>query len=90
MTIISLESNLVAIDTLSSGQIDVILATLSRLALPKVRLSVKRDRAVASNLESIVWVLVLVTLEDMRRCCFTFLIVSMQNHDSKIKFKTLF
>lgn len=86
VTIISIESDLVAIDSLSSIQIDVELATLSRLALPKLCLSIKRDRAVTSNLESIVWVLVLVALEHMGRCCFTS--VSMQNQDSESKSKT--
>lgn len=79
MTVISLEGDLVAIDSLSSIQVDVELAALSRLALPKLRLAIKRDRAVTSNLESIVWILVLVALEHMGRCCFT--VVSMQNHD---------
>lgn len=79
VTIISFEGDLVAIDSLSSIQIDVELATLSRLALPKLCLSIKRDRAVTANFESIVWVLVLVALEHMGRCCFT--VVSMQNHD---------
>lgn len=81
VAVISLESNLVAIDSLSAIQIDVVLATLSRLALPKLCLSIKRDRAVASNLESIVWILVLVALQHMGGCCFTF--VSMQIHDSE-------
>lgn len=67
MTVISFESNLVAVVSLSSIQIDVVLAALSCLALPKLRLSIKRDRAVTSNLEPIVWVLVLVALEHMGR-----------------------
>jgi hypothetical protein len=79
VTVISLEGDLVAIDSLSSIQVDVELAALSRLALPKLRLAIKRDRAVTSNLESIVWILVLVALEHMGRCCFT--VVSMQNRD---------
>jgi len=82
VTIISLESNLVAVDTLSSIQIDVILVSLSCLALPELRLSVIRDRAVASYLESIVWILVVVALEDMCRCCLTF-IRQHADHNSK-------
>lgn len=72
VTVISFERDLVAIDALSSIQIHIELATLSRLALPKLRLPIERDRAVAANLEPIVWVLALVTLEDMCRCCFIF------------------
>jgi hypothetical protein len=82
VTIISLEGYLVAVDTLPSVKVDVILTTLSCLTLPELRLSVKRNRTITGNLESIVWILVLVTLEDVCWCCLTF-IRQHANTDSK-------
>lgn len=82
MAAISIEANLVAVDALSAVEIDVILATLAGLALPELRLPVIRDTAIAANLESIVWCLILVTLEDMSWGCLTS-IRQHANHDSE-------
>lgn len=79
---ISIEANLVAVDALSAVEIDVILPTLAGLALPELRLPVIRDTAITANLESIVWRLTFVTLQDMSWGCVTF-IRQHANHDSE-------
>lgn len=82
MAAISIEANLVAVDALSTVDIDVILPTLAGLALPELCLPVIRDTAIAGNLESIVWCLILVTLEDVSWGCLTFT-RQHANHDSE-------